>query len=100
RLCRCGGATDRDGSTPHRRACRLYYHAMEKSPDSSIFASAASAEELEESVQLTPKFDEHGLITAVATDVWSGEVLMVAHMNAEALRKTIETAEAWYFSRS
>ena len=49
---------------------------------------------------LAPKFDADGLITCVATDVVSGEVLMVAYMNEEALRYTIETGEAWYFSRS
>lgn len=47
-----------------------------------------------------PKFDAAGLVTCVTTDVSSGEVLMVAHMNAEALSKTIATGEAWYFSRS
>jgi len=41
-----------------------------------------------------------GLITAVATDAASGDVLMVAHMNAEALAKTIASGEAWYYSRS
>ncbi len=54
----------------------------------------------EESVALTPKFDADGLVTCVATDAASGELLMVAHMNAEALAKTIATGEAWYFSRS
>src|ERR1700690_2376582 len=49
---------------------------------------------------LTPKFDADGLVTAVATDVASGDVLMVAHMNAEALAKTIASGEAWYYSRS
>ena len=47
-----------------------------------------------------PKFDAAGLVTCVTTDASSGEVLMVAHMNAEALGKTIATGEAWYFSRS
>ena len=47
-----------------------------------------------------PKFDASGLVTCVATDASTGEVLMVAHMNEEALRKTIATGEAWYFSRS
>ena len=46
------------------------------------------------------KFDANGLITAVATDAKSGDVLMVAHMNAEALAKTIASGEAWYYSRS
>ena len=49
---------------------------------------------------LTPKFDADGLVTAVATDAATGDVLMVAHMNAEALQQTIATGEAWYFSRS
>jgi phosphoribosyl-AMP cyclohydrolase len=56
--------------------------------------------DLEEGAALTPKFDASGLVTAVVTDAASGDVLMVAHMNAEALAKTIETGEAWYFSRS
>ena len=54
----------------------------------------------EEGLKLQPKFDASGLVTCVATDAASGEVLMVAHMNAEALRKTIESGDAWYFSRS
>ncbi len=56
--------------------------------------------DIEEGLALLPKFDADGLVTVVATDVASGDVLMVAHMNAEALAKTIETGEAWYFSRS
>src|SRR3954471_2256540 len=54
----------------------------------------------EEGLILAPKFDADGLVTCVATDAGSGELLMVAHMNAEALRRTVETGEAWYFSRS
>ena len=61
---------------------------------------ATSSHDIEEGLALLPKFDADGLVTAVATDVVSGDVLMVAHMNAEALAKTIETGEAWYFSRS
>jgi phosphoribosyl-AMP cyclohydrolase len=56
--------------------------------------------EIEEGLSLTPKFDADGLITAVVTDATSGEVLMVAHMNEQALHKTISSGEAWYFSRS
>jgi phosphoribosyl-AMP cyclohydrolase len=55
---------------------------------------------LETGADLTPRFDANGLITAVVTDVSNGELLMVAHMNAEALRLTIETGDAWYWSRS
>ena len=54
----------------------------------------------EESRVLAPKFDANGLVTCVATDAANGEVLMVAHMNAEALAKTVASGEAWYFSRS
>ncbi|WP_027583219.1 phosphoribosyl-AMP cyclohydrolase [Bradyrhizobium sp. Ai1a-2] len=54
----------------------------------------------EEGLAFQPKFDASGLVTCVATDVANGDVLMVAHMNDEALRKTIETGDAWYFSRS
>jgi phosphoribosyl-AMP cyclohydrolase len=55
---------------------------------------------LEEALVLSPKFDAAGLVTAVVTDVANGDVLMVAHMNDEALQKTIETGDAWYYSRS
>jgi phosphoribosyl-AMP cyclohydrolase len=64
------------------------------------FAARGSASEVEEGRAFAPKFDSDGLLTAVVTDVASGDVLMVAHMNAEALAKTIESGEAWYFSRS
>jgi phosphoribosyl-AMP cyclohydrolase len=56
--------------------------------------------DIEEGLGFAPKYDTDGLITCVATDAVSGEVLMVAHMNREALKRTIETGEAWYFSRS
>lgn len=68
--------------------------------DQASFPPPGAAAELEESVALTPKFDADGLVTCVATDATSGEVLMVAHMNVAALQKTIATGEAWYFSRS
>jgi phosphoribosyl-AMP cyclohydrolase len=54
----------------------------------------------EEGLAFEPKFDVSGLVTCVATDALSGDVLMVAHMNDEALRKTVATGEAWYYSRS
>jgi phosphoribosyl-AMP cyclohydrolase len=68
--------------------------------DQSVFAQRGSTEAVEEGCALSPKFDADGLITCVATDAASGDVLMVAHMNAEALAKTIATGEAWYYSRS
>ena len=60
---------------------------------------AASAE-IEEGIRLQPKFDADGLVTAVATDAATGELLMVAHMNSEALANTIRSGEAHYYSRS
>lgn len=56
--------------------------------------------DLERGSALTPRFDASGLIAAVATDAATGEVLMLAWMNAEALAKTLETGQAHYFSRS
>jgi phosphoribosyl-AMP cyclohydrolase len=56
--------------------------------------------ELETGPAFTPRFDEHGLVTAVVTDAKDGELLMVAHMNAESLALTIETGIAHYWSRS
>lgn len=56
--------------------------------------------ELETGTAFTPRFDEHGLVTAVVTDARDGELLMVAHMNAEALALTVETGIAHYWSRS
>lgn len=65
------------------------------------FADPASLDEkIEETDRFAPKFGPDGLITAVATDAETGQILMLAHMNAEALAKTIETGEAWYWSRS
>jgi phosphoribosyl-AMP cyclohydrolase len=60
----------------------------------------AAIDDVEEGLVLRPKFDAAGLLTCVTTDAGTGEVLMVAHMNDEALRKTIASGEAWYFSRS
>jgi phosphoribosyl-AMP cyclohydrolase len=55
---------------------------------------------IEEGLAFAPQFGADGLITAVVTDARSGDVLMVAHMNKDALAKTIESGEAWYYSRS
>lgn len=59
-----------------------------------------SMNDIEEGKAFTPKFDVDGLVTAVATDSSTGELLMVAHMNAEALQQTIATGQAHYYSRS
>jgi phosphoribosyl-AMP cyclohydrolase len=63
-------------------------------------STSADNNDIEEGLAFQPKFDASGLLTCVATDAATGEVLMVAHMNAEALRKTVASGEAWYFSRS
>ncbi|HWP27129.1 MAG TPA: phosphoribosyl-AMP cyclohydrolase [Xanthobacteraceae bacterium] len=60
----------------------------------------SKTEEFEEGRALAPRFDADGLVTCVATDAESGDVLMVAHMNREALERTIATGEAHYYSRS
>jgi phosphoribosyl-AMP cyclohydrolase len=64
------------------------------------FGARVSIEQVEEGSELAPKFDADGLIPAVTTDAATGELLMHAYMNAEALAKTIETGEAHYWSRS
>ncbi|QDU63878.1 phosphoribosyl-AMP cyclohydrolase [Planctomycetes bacterium Pan216] len=64
------------------------------------FAKRETVEQVEEGGELAPKFDKDGLIPVVTTDFHSGEVLMHAYMNAEAMRKTIELGEAVYWSRS
>jgi phosphoribosyl-AMP cyclohydrolase len=63
-------------------------------------STSSDSNEIEEGLSFRPKFDASGLVTCVATDAVTSDVLMVAHMNEEALRKTIATGEAWYYSRS
>ena len=69
-------------------------------PANRWYAACTSVEQVEEGRVLAPKFDDNGLIPVVTTDYDSGEVLMVANMNAEAFAKTIELGEAVYYSRS
>ena len=66
----------------------------------SPFTERGSAAEIERGLTFQPKFDEHGLIPAIVTERGSGAVLMFAHMNAEALRLTIESGVAHFWSRS
>ncbi|MFM2281630.1 MAG: phosphoribosyl c-AMP cyclohydrolase [Pseudomonadota bacterium] len=61
---------------------------------------SASKADLEEGAVFSPKFDDNGLITAIVTDADDHALLMVAHMNREALSLTIETGIAHYYSRS
>lgn len=63
-------------------------------------APRETVEQVEEGAVLAPKFDENGLIPVVTTDADSGELLMHGYMNELALRRTIETGEAHYWSRS
>ncbi len=70
------------------------------SQSTSQFPKPGSTSELEHDLVLTPKFDAEGLVAAVATDANTGVVLMLAWMNAEAMRLTIETGEAHFWSRS
>ena len=65
-----------------------------------IISERADQATVEEGDRLMPKFDQDGLIAAVVTDFKTSEVLMVGYMNEEALKRTIETGEAWYWSRS
>ena len=69
---------------------------------STLFAdpSTLSHEALEEGAIFAPKFDANGLVTAIAQEAGSNRVLMVAHMNAEALRLTLKTGDVHYYSRS
>ncbi|WP_293862616.1 phosphoribosyl-AMP cyclohydrolase [uncultured Alsobacter sp.] len=66
----------------------------------AAFPPPGSKAEIEEGTAFTPRFDANGLITAVAVEATTGEVLMVAHMNTEALARTLATGQAWYWSRS
>jgi phosphoribosyl-AMP cyclohydrolase len=63
-------------------------------------STSSDIKDVEEGLVFKPKFDAAGLLTCVTTDATTGDVLMVAHMNDEALRKTIASGEAWYYSRS
>ena len=67
---------------------------------SYMFKKRDSVFEVEEGKFLSPKFDNQGLIPVITTDNKTGEVLMHGYMNSEALKKTIETKEAHYWSRS
>ena len=65
-----------------------------------MFKKRDNIKEVEEGKYLSPKFDENGLIPVIATDFQTGNILMHAYMNDEALKKTIETKEVHYWSRS
>jgi phosphoribosyl-AMP cyclohydrolase len=60
----------------------------------------STSDEIETATQLTPRFDEQGLVSCIVADAADGTVLMLAHMNREALAKTLASGEAWFWSRS
>jgi len=64
------------------------------------FHARNSVEQVEEGTDLAPKFGPDGLLPCITSDAQTGEILMLGWMNAEALRLTIETREAHYFSRA
>jgi phosphoribosyl-AMP cyclohydrolase len=68
--------------------------------DLTLVTNPSNLNDIEEGLTFRPKFDANGLLTCVATDAATSDVLMVAHMNEEALRRTISSGEAWYYSRS
>jgi len=65
-----------------------------------MFKKRDNIKEVEEGKYLAPKFDEKGLIPVITTDFQSGDILMHGYMNNEALKKTIENKEVYYWSRS
>ena len=65
-----------------------------------MFKKRDNIQEVEEGKYLSPKFDKNGLIPVITTDFKTGDILMHGYMNEEALKKTIETKEAHYWSRS
>jgi len=65
-----------------------------------MFKKRDNIKEVEEGKYLEPKFDENGLIPVITTDFKTGDILMHGYMNDESLKKTIETKEAYYWSRS
>ena len=78
----------------------MRYALRMKAETKMQFPEPTSKTELEEGTLFTPRFDAAGLIVCVTTDAHTGAVLMVAYMNAEALRLTMETGVAHYWSRS
>jgi phosphoribosyl-AMP cyclohydrolase len=66
----------------------------------TLFPTATDAETLERGSVLAPSFNADGLVAAILQHAETGEVLMLAWMNAEALRRTLDSGEVWFFSRS
>ncbi|MEP3275815.1 MAG: phosphoribosyl-AMP cyclohydrolase [Stappiaceae bacterium] len=68
--------------------------------EQELFGHRGSKTEIETGDRFQPKFDEQGLIACIVTDADSGDVLMLGYMNKKSLARSIETGEAWYWSRS
>ena len=66
----------------------------------AVFPPPGDSKTLETTREFTPRFDKDGLVTAIVSDYQSGELLMVAHMNAEALNLTIKSGQSHFWSRS
>lgn len=77
-----------------------YSYEASVTDTSPLFSPRGSKHEIEEGQAFAPKFDASALIVCVVTDVQTGALLMVAHMNAQALERTVSTGEAWFYSRS
>jgi len=73
---------------------------MTSTESTPIFAARLSVEQVEEGTELAPKFDENGTLPCITRHAESGEILMFAFMNEEALRLSLETGLAHYWSRS
>jgi phosphoribosyl-AMP cyclohydrolase len=73
---------------------------MHIAPSIIRFAPRDSKDFIEQGLVFAPKFDEYGLIPAIATDYRTNEVLMVAFMNEESLKQTLALGQAVYWSRS
>jgi phosphoribosyl-AMP cyclohydrolase len=74
--------------------------AESPNPSTDLFGDRRTVEQVEEGNELAPKFDAQGLIPCVTTDFTSGEVLMMAWLNAESLAETLSTGRVCYYSRS
>ncbi len=77
-----------------------YFRFLHSVMSHTCIHERTSKEDIEKGKKLQPKFDSNGLIPCITTEVHSNEVIMFAWMNEEALKHTIETGKATYFSRS
>ena len=93
-------SADRRRPSPALPAPRATVTAESPNPSTDLFGDRRTVEQVEEGNELAPKFDAQGLIPCVTTDFTSGEVLMMAWLNAESLAETLSTGRVCYYSRS